>query len=97
MIRAILKKGKIEPLEELPMHWRDGQELIVEGGKPSDDSAEIKKWHAKLLTLSAQIPVGDHKRMAAALAEQDREAMELMGRQGMLKVSSLALRVSDGG
>src|SRR5712691_10883913 len=53
MIRAILKKGKIEPLDELPGHWRDGQELTVEGGEPSDDPAEIKKWHKKLLTLSA--------------------------------------------
>jgi len=43
MIRAILKKGKIEPLDELPECWRDGQELIVEGCEPSDDPAEIKK------------------------------------------------------
>jgi hypothetical protein len=80
MIRAILKKGKIEPLEELPAHWRDGQELIVEGGEPSDDPADIKKWHAKLLTLSAQIPAADHDRMATALHEQDRQAKERMRR-----------------
>ena len=78
MIRAILKKGKIEPLEKLPRQWRDGQELIVDGSEPSDDPAEIKKWHVKLLALSAQIPADDHKRMAAALAEQDRQAKELM-------------------
>src|SRR5437879_13169392 len=80
MIRAILKKGKIEPLDELPVHWREGQELIVEGGDPSDDPAAIKKWHEELLALSAQIPAEDHKRMAAALAEQDREAQDLMRR-----------------
>jgi hypothetical protein len=77
MIRAILKKGKIEPLNELPGHWRDGQELIVEGGEPSDDPAEIKKWHEKLPALSAQIPAEDHKRMAAALAEQDRQSKSI--------------------
>lgn len=81
MIRAILKKGKIEPVEDLPGHWRDGQELIVEGGGPSDDPAEIKKWHEMLLALSAQIPAADHKRMAAALAEQDRQAKEAMRRE----------------
>jgi hypothetical protein len=81
MIRAILKKGKIEPLEELPGHWRDGQELLVEGGEPSDDPADIRKWHEQLLALSAQIPAEDHKRMAAALAEQDREAKESMHRE----------------
>jgi hypothetical protein len=81
MIRAILKKGKIEPLDELPGYWRDGQELIVEGCEPSDDPAEIKKWHEKLLALSAQIPAEDHRRMAAALAEQDRQAKESMRRE----------------
>jgi hypothetical protein len=45
MIRAISKKGKIEPLDPLPGHWRNGQELTVEGCAPSDDPAEIKKWH----------------------------------------------------
>jgi hypothetical protein len=81
MIRAILRKGKIEPLEELPGNWRDGQKLIVEGGEPSDDPAEIKKWHEKLLALSAQIPAEDPRRMAAALAEQDRQAKESMRRE----------------
>ena len=80
MIRAILKKGKIQPLDELPQHWREGQELIVEGCEPSDDPADITIWHDKLVTLSAQIPAEDHERMAAALAEQDRQAKELMRR-----------------
>lgn len=74
MIRSILRIGKIQPLESLPRNWRDGQELIVEGGDPSDDPAEIKKWHDKLAALSAKIPAEDHARMAAALAEQDRQA-----------------------
>jgi hypothetical protein len=81
MIRAILKKGKIEPLDELPGYWHDGQELIVEGCAPSDDPAEIRKWHKKLQALSAQIAPEDHKRMAAALAEQDRQAKESMRRE----------------
>jgi hypothetical protein len=80
MIRAILRKGKIQPLDELPEHWREGQELIVEGGEPSDDPADIRKWHEELMALSAQIPAEDHKRMAAALAEQNRRAKERMRR-----------------
>lgn len=49
MIRAILKKGKIVPLDKLPKDWHDGQELFVEGSnEPSDDPAEIEKWHQKL-------------------------------------------------
>jgi hypothetical protein len=81
MIRAILKKGKIRPLDELPAHWREGQELIVEGCAPSDDPKDIKKWHAELVALSAQIPAEDHKRIAAALAEQDRQEKERMRRE----------------
>jgi hypothetical protein len=80
MIRAILKKGKIQPLDALPRHWRDGQELIVDGGAPSDDPVEIKQWHDELLALSQQIPAQDHQRMAAALAEQERQAKERMRR-----------------
>jgi hypothetical protein len=78
MIRAILKKGKIQPVDELPPHWRDGQELIVEGFEPSDDPAEIRKWHRKLLALAAEIPSEDHTRLGAALAEQNRQAKERM-------------------
>lgn len=74
MIRAVLKNGRIRPLEALPQHWREGQELTVEGEAPSDDPADIKRWHEKLLILSAQIPAQDHGRMADALAEQDRVA-----------------------
>jgi enamine deaminase RidA (YjgF/YER057c/UK114 family) len=80
MIRAILKKGKIQPLDELPRHWRDDQELIVEGCEPSDDPADIKAWHDKLVSLSAQIPAEDHERMAAAVADQNRQAKARMRR-----------------
>jgi hypothetical protein len=80
MIRAILKRGKIQPLEALPKHWREGQELIVAGCEPTDDAAAIKQWHDQLVALSAQIPPEDHTRMAAALAEQDRQAKERMRR-----------------
>lgn len=54
--------------------------MIVEGFELSDDPTDIKKWHDKLVALSAQIPAEDHDRMAAALAEQDRQAKELMRR-----------------
>lgn len=80
MIRAILKKGKIEPLDKLPKLWRDGQELIVDCNEPSDDPAEIKKWYDELVALSAQIPAEDHARMKAAIAENDRRAKQLQRR-----------------
>jgi hypothetical protein len=78
MIRAILKKGKIQPVDELPEHWREGQELIVEGCEPSDDPADIKRWYEEFVTLSAEIPADDHKRMSAAIAELNRQAKAWM-------------------
>ncbi len=80
MIRAILRKGKIQPLDKLPAHWHEGQELIVEGCEPSDDPADIKRSYERLMALSAQIPVEDHERMTVALGEQDRQAKEFMRR-----------------
>ncbi len=80
MIRAILKKGRIQPLEKLPNHWREGQELVVETSAPSNDPADIKKWYEELLALSAEIPAEDHAKMAAALAEHERQAKERMRR-----------------
>jgi hypothetical protein len=81
MIRAVLKKGKIQPLDELPKFWHDGQELIVESCEPSDNPAAIKKWYREFSALSRAIPAKDHKRMAAALDEQDREAKEQVRRE----------------
>jgi hypothetical protein len=54
MIRAIMKTGKIQPLDELPEHWREGQKLIVEGCEPSGDPTDIKEWHDQFVALSAR-------------------------------------------
>ena len=80
-MRAILKKGKIQPLEELPSHWREGQELIVESCEPTNDPAAIQEWYDELVRLSAKIPAEDHERMTTAIAEQDREGKEWMRRE----------------
>jgi len=81
MIRAILRKGKIQPVDKLPSHWQEGQELVVEGWEPSDNLAEIKRWHEKLVALSSRIPAEDHALMAAELARQDQEGKERMRRE----------------
>jgi hypothetical protein len=81
MIRAVLRKGKIEPVDALPKHWREGQELVVEGCSPSDDPEDIKKWYRELTALAAQVPPEDHARMEKAIAKQKRQAKELMRRE----------------
>jgi hypothetical protein len=72
MIRAILQKGCIKPLDRLPKSWSEGQELIVDSCEPSDDPKEITRWFEELRDLSAEIPRSDHERLAAALAKHDR-------------------------
>jgi hypothetical protein len=67
-----LKKGKIQLVDELPQHWREGQELIVESCAPSDDPADIKRWYDELVVLAAQIPAEDHQRMSAALVGENK-------------------------
>src|SRR5204862_24585 len=81
MIRAVLKKGKIQPLEKLPAHWRDGQELFIEGGDPSDDPEEIEKWCRELVRLSDGLSDTDHEKMEASLAEQKRLSKEFVRKQ----------------
>jgi len=54
--------------------------MLVERCDPSDDPTDIKKWYDKLGIVSSQIPAEDHERMAAAFAEQDRQAKEWMRR-----------------
>lgn len=81
MIRAVLKKGKIQPLEELPAHWGEGRELLIEEGDPSDDPEEIEKWYRELTAMCADVPEEDHKRMQAALEEQKRIGKEFVRKQ----------------
>ena len=81
MIRAILKNGHIRPVDQLPESWGEGQELIVDSCEPSDDTEEITRWFEKLRDLSGDIPRSDHKRLAAALADQDRKAKEQRRRE----------------
>jgi hypothetical protein len=33
MVRAVLKKGAIQPVDEIPESWSEGQELVVEAPK----------------------------------------------------------------
>jgi hypothetical protein len=80
MIRAVLKNGKIRPLQKLPRNWRDGQELTVESNEPSDDPEDIERWYAER-QKSRGIPAADHRRLQKALAEQDRIAKEQMRRE----------------
>jgi len=82
MIRAVYRKGKIQPVDAVPSAWSDGQELIVEeaAAKPATD--EDDGWLVELNAAAAQIPDRVHKEIAAALERLEAESKEL-GRREM--------------
>jgi len=80
MVRAILEDGVIRPLERLPPHWTEGQELLIdEAGVPSPQELEV--WSREVEELAAAIPPEDFELLDEALAEADREAKSYVRRQ----------------
>ena len=80
MVRAILEDGVIRPLDRLPRHWADGQELVIdEAAVPS--SQELEVWSREVDALAAEVPSEDFERLDAALADADREAKAHVRRQ----------------
>jgi hypothetical protein len=81
VIRAVYRKGRIQPVEAVPKAWRDGQELFVEevavGAEPNGDD----NWLADLRAAAAQIPERVHAQVEAALARQEAESKEQVRRE----------------
>jgi hypothetical protein len=80
-IKAILRDGRIQPLEPLPADWADGQELVVEEPEPSDDPVEIERWAKELEESTAKIPAEEHERFLRALEENELESKEAVRRE----------------
>jgi len=80
-IKAILRDGRIQPLEPLPRDWTEGQELVVEEPESADAEAEINQWATDLDKSTAQIPVEEHDRFLRALDEIERASKEAVRRE----------------
>ena len=82
MIRAVLKEGVIQPAEEVPDRWEEGQELVVEAD--DEDRAfkddDIILWSRQIAEGAAGIPDEDHERFLAAIAAQKSESKESIRR-----------------
>ncbi|MGA2231931.1 MAG: hypothetical protein ABSH22_13625 [Tepidisphaeraceae bacterium] len=66
-IKAVLRDGRIQPLEPLPPDWSDGQELVVEEPDLSATESRIDEWERDLAAATAQLPVEEHDRFRQAL------------------------------
>jgi len=82
MVKAIVSRGEIRPLEPLPPDWQEGQPLRVEksddGETPLD---EIDHDFALLANLCATSEPADEGQLDASLQEAHRQAKEQVRRQ----------------
>lgn len=82
MIRAVYRKGKIQPVDAVPPAWSDGQELIVEEAATRPSAESLDAWAADVEAATAEISDEEHDRFMAVLAEVEAESKEL-GRREM--------------
>jgi hypothetical protein len=79
-IKAMLRDGRIQPLEPLPPDWTDGQELVVE--EPDlVETGEIEQWAKELEESTARISVEEHERLERALGEIEQESKDAVRRE----------------
>ena len=79
-IKAIIREGRLEPVEPLPQNWKDGEEVLVEKPEPDDSPAALEQWADELRQSTAKIPPEEHERLKKALEEMKRESKEAMRR-----------------
>jgi hypothetical protein len=82
MVKAVVSRGEIRPLEPLPADWQEGQPLRVE---KADDGEmlveEIDRDFAVLESLCETSEPADEEQLARALQEAHRQAKEQVRRQ----------------
>ena len=84
MIRAIVRNGRLEPLEPLPRNWNEGTELSIEMAMPSDSSVAATHWQQmfdEMEAHAAQVSPEDMSELKAMLDENDRQQKEIVRRQ----------------
>jgi hypothetical protein len=81
MVKAVVSRGEIRPLEPLPVDWQEGQPLRVEkaddGEVPMD---EIDRDFAVLASLCESREPADEEQLERALDEARRQAKEQVRR-----------------
>ena len=80
-IKAILRDGRIQPLEPLPTDWEEGQELVVEQPSSSNGESQVAEWAKDLDGAVAEIPAEEHDRFRRGLEGVERESKEDIRRE----------------
>jgi hypothetical protein len=81
MVKAVVNRGEIRPLEPLPPDWKEGQSLRVEKADDGDTLVEeIDRDFAMLATLCAASEPADDEQLDRSLQEAHRQAKEQVRR-----------------
>lgn len=81
MIKAIIKRGHIEPLQPLPVDWQEGQSLLIERDEEKPDSLEvIDRDFAELNRLCLAGDSADDEIVSRSLQIAKRQAKEQVRR-----------------
>jgi len=82
MVKAVVSRGEIRPLEPLPADWQEGQPLRVEKVDDGEMSVEeIDRDFAVLTKLCETSEPADEEQLERALQEARWEAKERVRRQ----------------
>ena len=82
MVRAVVSRGEIRPLDPLPADWQEGQPLRVEKAEDAEPPAEeIDRDFAVLASLCQTSEPADEEQLERALQEAHREAKEQVRRR----------------
>jgi hypothetical protein len=81
MVKAVVTRGEIRPLEPLPADWQEGQPLRVEKADDSETPVdEIDRDFAVLASLCEASEPADEEQLERALQEAHRQAKEQVRR-----------------
>ena len=82
MVKAVVSRGEIFPLEPLPPDWQEGQPLRVEKADEAETPIEeVDHDFAVLARLCAASEPADDEQLDRALQEAHRQAKEQVRRQ----------------
>ena len=77
MVRAILKDGTIQPTEDLPETWTEGQTLVIDVAEPDIAAEEIRAWSREIAAAAERIPDEEHERFLAALEKELKQRLDV--------------------
>jgi hypothetical protein len=81
MIRGIIQRGLIRPLDPIPADWVEGHHVIVEEAD-SELEEDLADWYRELQKLGpARYESGEWEQVQATLIEADEQAKALVRRE----------------